>query len=100
MEHPEGFKKKSVSNTKSLGEVKLLNTVVKRLKLNKFLKNSFGEDKANKIVSLAEYLICTEKALSWSGAWTQDKDLIIDDIRSQDVSKILETITLDERKFF
>ena len=104
LEHPEEFAKKksknAVSNTKSLGEVKLLNTVVKRLKLHKFLQDSFGKDKANKIISLAEYLICTEKALSWSGAWAQDKELIIDDIKSQDVSKILESLTPDERNSF
>jgi hypothetical protein len=104
LEHPEEFKKEKVENavstTKSLGEVRLLNSIVKDLKLNKFLKDSFGGDKADKILSLAEYLICTEKALSWSGAWAEDKDLIIDDIKSQDVSRILESITPDERNDF
>lgn len=54
-----------------------MNSIVKDLKLHKFLKDSFGSNKANKIISLAEYLICTEKALSWSGAWAENKDLII-----------------------
>ena len=104
LEHPEESKNEKVENkvssTKSLGEVKLLNSVVKDLKLNKFLKDSFGSDKASKIISLAEYLICTEKALSWSGAWAENKDLIIEDIQSQEVSRILESITPDERNDF
>ena len=108
LEHPEIIEKQEratkvsprVSTTKSLGEIRLLDSVVRDLGLRKHLTKAFNKNKSDKIIALAEYLICTEKALSWAGSWADDKDLAISNILSQDVSKILESLSTDERTTF
>jgi len=105
LEHPElKIKKKNsmpaVSTTKSIGEIKLLDSVITDLNLKKPLVTAFGNEKAAIIIDLAKYQICTEKALSWAGSWADDKDISISDFSSQSISKILANITHDQQNIF
>jgi transposase len=53
----------------SVGQILLLQHLVKTLKLEKTLKNSFGEIHARKLLALAYYCTCKSEPLSQAGKW-------------------------------
>jgi transposase len=53
----------------SVGQILLLQHLVKTLKLDKTLKSSFGEAQASQLLDLAYYCICKPEPLSQAGSW-------------------------------
>ena len=64
-----------VSSTTFVGETLILDKVSGETKIAHFLKASFVEDDANKIMALAYYQICRGKALSNAEDWLEQRRL-------------------------
>jgi len=96
----EKIAKLEVSSTSFIGEVLVLENIVKELGLEKHLKGAFGRDDAKVIIGMAEYLICTEKAFSWCGDWAEGRNPKIEHMTSQSVSNFLSSLNNDKRNTF
>ena len=96
----EDLAKLEVSSTSLLGETLVLDDIVRELGLKKHLKDSFGKDGAQTIIGMAEYLICTKRALSWCGDWAQGRNPKIEHMTSQSVSDFLSSLNNDKRNTF
>ena len=92
--------KLEVSSTSFMGEVLVLDNIIKELGLEKHLKGAFGRDDAKVIIGMAEYLICTEKAFSWCGDWAEGRNPKIEHMTSQSVSNFLSSLNNDKRNTF
>jgi len=90
----------AVSETELLGETLVLDAIVKDLNLRKHLVQAFGKETAEKIIGLAEYVICTKRALSWGGDWAEGRNAHIAQMSSQAVSKLLCSLDSDARNTF
>lgn len=99
-ESREAVPKAAVSKTELLGETLLLDAMVKDLKLRKHLVKAFGKDAAEKIIGLAEYVMCTKRAVSWGGDWGEGRNAHIANMSSQAVSKLLSSLHGDARNIF
>ena len=89
-----------VSSTSMMGETLILDDVVRELGLKKHLKNAFGKEGAETIIGMAEYLICTKRALSWCGDWAEGRNPTIEHMTSQGVSDFLSSLNNDKRNTF
>mgnify|MGYP003852239661 CR=1 FL=1 len=90
----------AISRTQQLGETLILDSMVAELKIMKQLTKAFGRDSAEKIIGLAEYVICTKRALSWAGDWAEGRNEHIEGMTSQSVSKFLSALKPDARNTF
>lgn len=89
-----------VSTTSLVGEVLVLDDIIKELGLEKHLKRAFGKNEAKVILGMAQYLICTEKAFSWCGDWAAGRNPKIEHMTSQSVSDFLSSLNNDKRNTF
>lgn len=96
----EDIAKLEVSSTSYMGETLVLDAIVRELGLMKHLKAAFGKEDALTIIGMAQYLICTRRALSWCGDWAQGRNPKIEHLTSQGVSDFLCSIGNDKRNTF
>lgn len=96
----EDLAKLEVSSTSYMGEMLVLDDIVRELGLMRHLKDAFGKDDAQTIIGMAQYLICTKRALSWCGDWAQGRNPKIEHLSSQGVSKFLCSLNNDKRNTF
>ncbi len=61
---------------------------------------AFGKVTTERIIGLAEYLICTKKAPSWCGDWAAYRNPKIAGMSSQSVSELLCSLNRDKRNTF
>ena len=94
------LEKAEISSTELLGETLVLDAIVKELGLKKHLKASFSKNTAEMIIGLAQYMICTKRAPSWSGDWAAYRNPKIDHLTSQSVSELLSSLNRDKRNTF
>ncbi|MDY0371161.1 MAG: transposase [Sphaerochaetaceae bacterium] len=94
------LEKAEISSTELLGETLVLDAIVKELGLKKHLTAAFSKDKAEMVIGLAEYLICTKRAPSWSGDWAAYRNPKIAHLTSQSVSELLSSLSRDKRNTF
>jgi len=52
------------------------------------------------IIGLAQYIICTKRAPSWSGDWAEYRNPKISHLTSQSVSELLSSLNKDKRNTF
>jgi hypothetical protein len=90
----------AISRTRQLGETLILDSIADALMIKKHLGKAFGKQPAEKIIGLAEYVICTKRALSWAGDWAEDRNEHIEGMTSQSVSKLLSSLKPDARNTF
>ena len=90
----------AISKTELLGETLILDAMVKNLNVRKHLVKAFGKDSADKIVGLAEYVICTKRAISWGGDWAESRNPHLAEMNSQSISKLLSSLDPDSRNTF
>lgn len=90
----------AISRTRQLGETLILDSIADALMIKKHLGKAFGKQTAEKIIGLAEYVICTKRALSWAGDWAEDRNEPIEGMTSQSVSKLLSSLKPDARNTF
>lgn len=89
-----------ISSTELLGETLVLDAIVKELGLKKHLKAAFSKNTADMIIGVAQYIICTKRAPSWSGDWAAYRNSTIDHLTSQSVSELLSSLSRDKRNTF
>ncbi len=89
-----------ISTTELMGETLVLDSIVRELGLHKHLVAAFGKISADRITGLAEYIICTKRAPSWSGDWAAYRNPKIESMSSQIVSELLCSLNRDKRNTF
>jgi len=89
-----------ISSTELIGETLVLDAIVRELGLRKHLVKAFGKGVADKIIGLAEYVICTKRAPSWCGDWAEYRNPQITGMSSQTVSELLCSLNPDKRNTF
>ncbi len=96
----EAVQNREISKTQLLGEVLVLDQAVKDLGIRKHLVKAFGKSTADYILGIAQYTICTEKAMSWCGDWAEGRCRKIEGMASQSVSSLLSSLSGDKMRTF
>jgi transposase len=84
----------------SVGQILLLQHLVKTLKLEKTLRISFGEAKTSKLLALAYYCTCKSEPLSQGGKWLTQHGLDTSLTGHEQISEFLSTISEDSQQRF
>ena len=99
-QNQEELAQAAISSTQLLGETLVLDAMVKDLKIRSHLVKAFGKDKADKVIGLAQYVICTKRALSWGGDWGEGHNLHLAGMNSASISSLLKTLSRDAQNTF
>ncbi len=90
-----------VSQTKSIGELLVLQKIQKDLKITPLLSKAVGPDEVQKVLSLATYAICTREPLSLAAPWLEAHGLENYRLDAPRISELLRRLTPDvQKKFF
>lgn len=89
-----------ISSTVCLGETLVLDAIVARLGIARHLHKAFGRQDGQTVIALAQYVICTRRALSWAGDWSEGRDGRIDHLDSRRVSEFLQSLDRGRRDTF
>lgn len=91
---------KAESTTSLIGQRLILDNEAKKCRIENALIPAFGKNDAEKIIALAYYLICREKALSRSPQWLETRGFSELKLTSQRISELLGRLSDDKINTF